>query len=163
MSNNVNIGGNGSYKGFQSVQEHYDDSLKYNRWLKGVRPKVQDKKYLLLQFKHPGSGKCNPKRCNCSFTIAGIETAINKAWKVKEAFSSFAVASDFWEWYEREIEETTQIENDLKTYRQIFQKIENEYFAGINPNTKRKRSREIDNDIKSFDGYYGNIFKKLPN
>lgn len=161
MSNNVNVGGEGIYSGYEGVLKHYDESLKHNRWPKLVRPKVQQKKYLKLQFKDPSTGKRTTKGCNVSFTIAGIETAINKAWKTKEALESFTSAAEFLEWYKQEIEGENRIENDLKTYHQIFQEIEDKYYKGLNPNTKRKRSRKIDNDNKSFNDYYGSIFKKF--
>ena len=102
---------------------------------KGVALKLQDKKYLLWQFVFPDSGKRSSKNCGVDFTEEGIILAVAKAKKVKEALGTFNKASDFWTWYESEILEISKIENDLKSYPQIFLEIENEYFNGYHKNT----------------------------
>ncbi|NEO27572.1 MAG: recombinase, partial [Kamptonema sp. SIO4C4] len=93
----------------------------------------------------------------------GIVEAVKKAHKVKEALDSFTKASEFWEWYDRVILEKNELENDYKTYRDIFEKLEQDYWNGRNKNTKRKRSRDIPSDVRSFKTTYGKVFKKFPN
>ena len=55
--------------------------------------------------------------CNCSFTLDGMVSALNKAHKVSEALKTFTSESEFWEWYEREIKETNKVENDLLRFK----------------------------------------------
>ena len=50
---------------------------------KGVSLKLQNYKYLLLQFNHPDTGKRNPKPCNVQFTEAGIIQAIEFIYEDK--------------------------------------------------------------------------------
>ncbi|MGD1713426.1 hypothetical protein [Dapis sp. BLCC M172] len=49
-----------------------------------------------------------------------------------------------------------------KTYQEIFQEIEEQYFNGINKNTKRKRSRSNINDQNSFNRTKLIYFNRIP-
>ncbi|NET40623.1 MAG: recombinase [Okeania sp. SIO2B3] len=71
------------------------------------------------------------------------------------------LASDFWDWYDKEILEISEIENDLKTYEQIFQEIEENYFNGFHKNTGRKRDRNNLSDQNSFKRTKEYYFKKI--
>jgi integrase len=116
----------------------------------------------------PATNKRTSKGCGCnSVTNDNIITAYQKAIKVSNALKTFTKASDFWEWYNREILEENEIKNDLVTYRQIFQEIEDRYLRGKHIHTKRKRTRDIDrlgsiSDLRSFHVTYGEIFAKFP-
>ncbi|WP_410223396.1 recombinase, partial [Limnospira platensis] len=48
-------------------------------------------------------------------------------------------------------------------YREIFQQLEDEYFAGYNRNTGRKRSRDIASDLASYESTKGAYFRLFPN
>ncbi|MGK7945725.1 MAG: hypothetical protein AB4058_14785 [Microcystaceae cyanobacterium] len=155
MSNNHQDTGNSN----SSLLAFYHRKRK--EYPKGVAPKLQKDKHLLLQFKDPITGKRTTKGCNVEFTETGIILAVRKAHKIAEKLQTVVKASDFWEWYDREILEKHYIKNDLKTYRVIFQQIENEYFNGYNKNTKRKRSKDIPNDVHAFSGYYQSVFNRF--
>lgn len=126
------------------------------------------KYYIQLQFINPSTGKRSTKTCGItSFTDESIIEAVQKAWKVANALKKFNKVSEFWEWYNSEILGKNEIENDLITYREIFQDIENDYFRGKHSNTRRNRTRDINqpgsiSDHASFQSVYGAIFKQFP-
>ncbi|HEY9864341.1 MAG TPA: hypothetical protein V6D21_09230, partial [Candidatus Obscuribacterales bacterium] len=126
---------------------------------KGVALKLERKKYLMLQFVYPCSGKRNSKSCGVQFTIPGIYEALDKAWKVSDALKRFQTSSEFWDWYNSEILKENKIVNDLKTYREIFAEIEDKFFNGKHRNTGRQRERDVTkpggiSDNKSFHQTY---------
>ena len=129
----------------------------------GVGLRLDKGKYLNLQFKLPGTNTRSSRSCGESFTYPGIENALIKTHKVAEALSQFELASEFWEWYEKAILGRNTIEDDLKTYRQIFKEIEADFWNSTNHQTKRKRSRHLPNDVKTYEGYYGRCFDKFSN
>jgi hypothetical protein len=173
MSNNdINdiVGGSGSYEGYEKKLTLADELRKKGSSLKktGQMPKgfsfaVKDNKYLCLQFVNPFTGSRSTKAVNVSFDEPGLYQARDKAWKIKDALSKITSASEFEDWWEREIEGKIEVVNDLKTYREIIQELKDEYFSGLNSQTKRPRSPDISNDVKTWK--HGNLcyFKKLPN
>lgn len=158
MSENGKVLSNGEYKGFDDLIQFYNRKRKETP--KGVSLK-KDKHYIFLQFVFPDTGKRSSKACNCKLSDEGIIQAVSKAHKVKAALAKYSKASEFWEWYDKEILEVNTIENDLKTYRTIFSEIEDEYFKGRHSNTKRKRSREIKSDVDSFRRCYETFFSRF--
>jgi integrase len=124
---------------------------------------------LKLQFINPTTGKRSSKSCGInSFNDESVIEALQKAHKVANALKAFTKASEFWEWYDREILGKNEIENDLITYRKIFKDIEDKFFRGNQRNTGRKRTNDQDinggiSDLTSFDVTYGSVFKKFPN
>lgn len=158
---NKSVGGQGNFSNFDDLLSAYKNVSK--ELPPGVRFKLQSNKYLLLQFKHPGTDKRLPKPCGVDFTFDGIYEAKRKAFKVRHALDTIQSATEFWDWYDREILGINEVINDLTTYREIFEKIEAKYWAGRNKNTKRKRSPEILNDVRGFEDQYGRVFKKFPN
>ncbi len=154
----------GTYTGYESILETYNRKRKETP--KGISLKLQKTKnstYILLQFVFPDTQKRSTKACNVDFTEDGIIEACKKAWKVKDALDRFDNASEFWEWYDKEILGKTEMVNDLVTYREIFEKIERSYWNGRNRNTKRKRSKDIPNDVFGFTRYYGVVFNRFVN
>jgi hypothetical protein len=123
---------------------------------------------LKLQFINPTTDKRSSKSCGInSFNDESVIEALQKAHKVANALKTFKNASEFWEWYDREILGKNEIENDLITYREIFKDIEDKYFSGTNRNTPRKRVKDIDkpggvNDLKTFNQQYAIVLKKFP-
>ncbi len=89
--------------------------------------------------------------------------AVAKSHKVSESLKKFSTSSEFWSWYDKEILEKNEIENNLKTYREIFKKIEDDYFNGYNPNTKRPRSRDEISDRANYKKGKKRLFDKFPN
>ena len=166
--NNDIIGGSGIYTGYEAVIESADKVKAKCKELKGSMPKgisfkVQSNKYLYLQWDSPVTGGRTTKKANVPFNEMGVYQARDKAWKIKDALDKISTVSEFDDWYKREIEGVNEIENDLKTYREIFQEIENEYFSGYNKFTKRPRSRDISSDKESFNDYYQAVFDRFLN
>ncbi|ERT05160.1 putative 1-deoxy-D-xylulose-5-phosphate synthase [Lyngbya aestuarii BL J] len=168
MGNKIEIGGTGCYEGYEGQLSLADKVRKTYKEIKGSFPKgislkIHKNSYLYLRWINPVTGSDSSKKCNVPFDESGVYQARDKAWKVKEALDKFETASEFDEWCKREIEGINEIVNDLKTYREIFEEIETEYFNGYNKFTKRPRSREISNDVDSFEDYYLHVFKKFEN
>lgn len=160
------VGGDGIYdesfnKFIKAYETHKDDCPK------GVRLKLQREKngkyHLYLQFKQPGTGKRSPKPCGVDCTPKGVIEAVEKAHKVREALDVIPTVSEFLEWYEVNILGKNTQENDIKTYREIFKIIEDEYFSGYHRNTGKPRSREDLSFIKSFNNVYVSVFQLFPN
>ncbi len=159
MSDKIKLGGDGTYEGFEAILETIKNVSK--RLPKGVRLKQDRGKYLSFQITLP-SGKRKVKPSGCEFTDFGIYQALDKAWKIRNALDTFQTESQLWDWYDKEILGNNTIVDDLITYREIFEKIEQSYWDSRNRNTKRKRDRSIPNDVATFDSYYGNLFTRFP-
>ncbi|MGI0498809.1 recombinase [Limnospira platensis CENA597] len=168
MSNDINtptVGGKGNYN------ESYARFLKAYQEFKGECPrgvslklqKTGTRYNLLLQFKQPPTGKRSSKTANLECTPEGVLDGVKKAKLVSEALGTTSSASEFWDWYDKTILGQNQIKDNLITYREIFQQIEDEYFAGYNRNTGRKRSRDIVSDLSSYESTKGTYFKLFPN
>ncbi|MGV2828502.1 hypothetical protein [Myxosarcina sp. GI1(2024)] len=115
---------------------------------------------IYLQFKTPNK----PRRqypCNCSFSIDGMQSALVKANKVTEALKSFDTESEFWEWYDREIREESQLENDLVTFAETIAIVEEDFWSRPS-RTGRRRNRTNPSDHSSYYDTYGRFYKYLP-
>jgi hypothetical protein len=172
MNNDINdiVGGSGSYEGYEKqltlaniLSKKCSEIKDGGQMPKGFSVFVKNNKYLYLQFVNPFTKKRVQPNANVPFDESGVYQARDKAWKIKDALTKISSASEFKEWWEREIEGKTEVVNDLKTYCEIIQELEDEYFNGLNSQTKRPRSRDISNDVKTWK--QGNLcyFKKLPN
>ncbi|MBD2481537.1 recombinase [Planktothrix sp. FACHB-1365] len=161
MSNALNLNTEGTYKGYPDLLEFYQRKAKETP--KGVSLKLQNNKHLLLQFTFPDTRKRSTKTCGVQFTEKGVIEALDKAWKVKEALERFTTASEFWSWYDLEILGKNTLVNDLKTYREIFEEIEQEYWNGTHKNTGEKRKKGITNYDRSFFETYLKFFNKFNN
>ncbi|MEA5578792.1 hypothetical protein [Anabaena sp. UHCC 0451] len=159
MSKDNLIGGNGNYG-------NYDDLLKTLQNVSKELPKgISFKKqgtHLYLQFIHPGVNKRLPKPCGVQLTFDGIYEAKRKAFKIKHALDTIQSATEFWDWYNKEILDKNEIKNDITTYKEIFEKLSSKYWNNRNKNTGRKRSRDIPNDVNSFNRHYTIVFNKFP-
>ncbi|MFM6193867.1 MAG: recombinase, partial [Planktothrix sp.] len=157
---------NGTYNQFSDLIAFYDRKRK--ECPKGVTLKLHDNRLLFLQFVDPTTGKRTSRSCSVQFTEKGVLEAIDKAYKVSEALKRYSTSSEFWEWYNAEIIGKNTIKNDLLTYREIFKKVEDNYFCGKNRNTGRQRERDVNklggvSDWSSFNAQYGSYFKLFPN
>ena len=156
-----NSGNNGQFETYEDIMVTWASCK--SQWPKGVKGKLEDGKRISLQFVDPTTNKRVAKATGCDLTTRGILQAIEKAHKVADALKRFDTTTEFWDWYNTEITGKKQLENDLRTYRQIFQEIEDEYFSGRHRNTGRKRSRDISSDVKSFYGTKKVYFKRFQN
>ena len=160
MSDKIKLGGDGTYEGFEAILETLKNVSK--RLPKGVRLKRERDRYLNFQITLP-SGKRKVKPSGCEFTDLGIYQALDKAWKIRNALDTFQTESHLWEWYDKEILGNNNIVDDLITYREIFEKIEQSYWDSRNRNTRRTRGKSIPNDVVTLNNYYGLVFKKFSN
>jgi hypothetical protein len=152
------IGGNGNYGSFDDLLKTLSNVSK--DMPKGISFKRQGS-HLYLQFIHPGTNKRLPKPCGVQLTYDGIYEAKRKAFKIRTALDTMQSATEFWEWYDIEILNKNEIINDITTYREIFDKIETRYWNDRNKNTGRKRSKDIPNDLNSFNRHYQIVFNKF--
>lgn len=148
------------YRGYQDTLALYKRKAK--DCPKGVRLKLQKQKFLMLQFTEPVTGKITVKSSGEQFTDEGIINAVNKCWLISEALGKFESNGEFWSWYDEQILGKSTMVDNLKTYREIFTELENAYFSGKHKNTKRKRSRESVNDIRSYKRFYQDCFNRFP-
>jgi hypothetical protein len=138
MSKTIEVGGNGNFEGFEDLLKFYQNTSK--QLPKGISFK-KDRKYLYLQFVHPGAEKRLPGKKDYGFSYEGLIKAKEDAFKIAQAIETITSVTNFWEWYEKEILGKTELVDDRITYREIFEKIEEKYWSGRNKNTKRKRSK----------------------
>jgi len=153
--------------------EYYDLLLDLKRTQKqcprGVRIKLENGKTLSLQFVNPDTGKRTTRGLSLPFTRRGLVDALDKAYLVSEALKRYTTSSEFWDWYSDNIAvKNSVLENDRLTYREIFKKVEDNYFNGKHRNTGRQRERDINkpggvSDWSSFNAQYGSYFKLFPN
>lgn len=151
MSANTNGTHSGIYRSFEDILEFFNLSRK--QCPKGVRIKRNRGTIQLDITNDPETGERKQRGCNCQFTPEGIRKAVDKAWLVHKSLDGqFQSVSEWLDWYQSTIldESKVSLENDLITYRQVFKDMENDYFNGVHRNTKRKRSRDISSDIKSY-------------
>ena len=158
MSKTLEVGGTGNYENFSDLINLYKSLSK--QLPTGISFKKQGK-YLYLQFIHPGTSQRLPGKFDYGFTYEGLVKAKEAAFKIRHALDTITTTTDFWEWYDREILGKNEIVNNCITYREIFETIEAKYWNGRNKNTKRKRSKDIPNDIKGFNVQYGCVFKRF--
>ncbi|MDJ0795800.1 MAG: hypothetical protein QNJ51_03010 [Calothrix sp. MO_167.B12] len=161
MRENPTVGGTGNYESFEDLLITFKAVSK--RLPKGVRLKRERNKYLQFQITMPGTGNRKSKPTGESFTDTGIYAALDKAWKIRKSLDEFTGETEFWEWYDKEILGKNILVDDRITYREIFEKIEQEYWEGRNKNTGRERDRNLANDNASIGDYYGFLFRKFPN
>jgi integrase len=161
MRQNFNDNNDTGYTGYSDLLVFF--KRKCRECPKGVTLRLNQRKYIQLQFIDPATDKRTAKPCNVKFTEEGIILAVGKAHKVAIALNTCENSNDFWSWYDRVILEINQIENNLKTYGEIFAQIETEFFNGRNKNTKRKRSKKVPNDLNTFERQYGIVFNRFTN
>jgi integrase len=136
-----------------------DFKLYQNQSPKGITL-VRSGKYIKLQFKTPNKTR-SKYDCNCSFTIDGMISAVQKAYKVSEALKQFDSESEFWVWYDREIKEEASLTNDLLTFEQCIAVIENDFWE--RPDRRKcKRDKNNPSDLRSYERTYDCFYKLLP-
>ncbi|MGL5940823.1 MAG: hypothetical protein ACRC2S_10595 [Waterburya sp.] len=116
---------------------------------------------IYLQFKTPNTAR-KQYACGCSFTLDGMVEALRKSNKVAETLKSFTSETKFWQWYDKEIKEESQLADDQITFGEAITKVEDDFWSRPS-RTKRKRDRSSHSDISSWNRTYGCFYKLLPN
>jgi integrase len=147
---NYEIGYEQLIKDFQSYQKQTP---------KGVSLQNKRNKTIVLKFKLNDAPKS--KGCNCTFTIDGMIDAVKKARKVAEAIKTIDSETEFWQWYDKEILEKNQIENDLVTFEVAIAKVEDDFWSRPD-RRKRKRDKNNPSDLSSWNDTYGRFYEHLP-
>ena len=115
--------------------------------------------YVALQFKL--GDKRTSKACNCPFTEIGIIRSLEKAQLVSKALESFSSEVDFWQWYEDVILETNVIKNDLITFAEAIELVENNYWSNFNGKRQPRNKSNPSHQTCWYDTY-GRFYKLLP-
>ena len=118
---------------------------------------------IYLRFK-VGNKDRKPYACNCTFSLDGIASASKKANLVAEKLASCTSEIEFWEWYDREIKEISNIKNDILTFGEAIIQIENDFFNGYRLFKKppEKRDRKHPSDNNSWETVYLRYYQYLP-
>ncbi len=150
--------------GYERLLELFEDAQKQSPKGVSLRRIQSGKRQLIyLQFKI-GKKARKPYPCNCTFSLDGIASASKKAILVAEKLSTCTSEVEFTEWYDKEIKELSNIENDVLTFNEVVTKIENEFFDGYRLFKKppEKRDRNHPSDQASYHTVYGQYFRYLP-
>ena len=121
---------------------------------------AKKKSGIYLQFKTPNKAR-SQYACNCAFSIDGMIDAVRKAHKVKEKLTTLDSEAQFWEWYKSEIEEESQLTNDVLTFGEAIKVVENDFWSRAS-RTKRERDKNNPSDTNSWKETYGRFFQALP-
>jgi hypothetical protein len=115
--------------------------------------------YVALQFKI--GDKRTSKACNCPFTEIGIIQSLEKAQLVSQALEKFTSEIEFWTWYDEVILESNVVKNDLITFAEAIQLVENNYWSSRN-GKRQPRNRSNPSHQSCWNDTYGRYFKLLP-
>ncbi len=143
--------------GYETLQKDFEIYKKQTP--RGVSL-AKKKSGIYLQFKTPNKARSQYK-CNCAFSIDGMMEAVKKARKVKQKLSELKSEAEFWQWYKSEIEEESQLADDVLTFGEAICKVEDDFWSRPS-RTKRKRDKNNPSDINSWDKTYGTFYRHLP-
>jgi hypothetical protein len=115
---------------------------------------------IYLQFKTPNTSRSKYK-CSCSFSIDGMIDAVRKAHKVAEALKSLTSEVEFWNWYNKEIKQESQLVDDQLTFEEAIAKVEADFWNRPD-RRKRKRDKANPSDQSSWGDTYERFYKHLP-
>jgi hypothetical protein len=115
---------------------------------------------IYLQFKTPNTAR-TPYACNCRFSIDGMIDAVRKAYKVAEKLKSLDSEVEFWEWYNTEIKQDSQLVDDRLTFAEAITKVDTDFWGRLS-RTKKKRDRDSPSDQISWWEVYGKFYQHLP-
>lgn len=115
---------------------------------------------IYLQFKTPNTAR-KPYACGCTFTLDGMVDALKKSNKVAEALKNLTSEVEFWDWYDKEIKQESQLLDDRLTFGEAIAKVEDNFWSRLS-RTKRKRDKANPSDIDSWEVTYGDFYKHLP-
>ena len=126
---------------------------------RGVSLQNKRNKTIVLKFKIDGKEKS--KGCNCSFSLDGMVEALRKAKLVATKLETLTSEVEFWEWYDKEIKNESQLVDDRITFEEAIKKVRDDFW-GRPSRTKRKRSEANPSDLSSWYRTYGCFYKHLP-
>ena len=112
---------------------------------------------IYLQFKTPNTAR-KPYACACTFTLDGMVEALSKASKVGEKLKTLKSETEFWQWYDKEIKQVSQLINNVLTCGEAIKKVENDFWKRLS-RTKKKRSKNNSSDLNSWRETYGKFYK----
>ena len=115
---------------------------------------------IYLQFKTPNAAR-KPYACNCTFTLDGMVDALKKSNKVAEALKNLTSETEFWQWYEKEIKQESQLIDDQRTFIQAIIEVKRDFWNRPS-RTKRKRDKSSPSDQSSWHRTYGCFYQHLP-
>ena len=126
---------------------------------RGVSLQNKRNKTIVLKFKIDGKEKS--KGCNCSFSLDGMVEALRKAKLVATKLETLTSELEFWEWYDKEIKNESQLVDDRITFEEAIKKVRDDFWARPD-RRKRKRDRANPSDLKTWHRKYGYFFEQLP-
>ena len=138
---------------FKSIQKQTPKGVGLKREVKASST------YVALRFKI--GDKRTSKACNCEFTEIGVVKALEKAQLVSQALERFTSEIEFWQWYEEVILESNLIRNDLITFAEAVQLVENNYWS-IRTGKRQPRNKSNPSHQSCWNDTYGRYFKLLP-
>ncbi|MDJ0570015.1 MAG: hypothetical protein QNJ53_13345 [Pleurocapsa sp. MO_192.B19] len=115
---------------------------------------------IYLQFKTPNTRR-SKYQCNCTFSIDGMIDAVRKAHRVANRLKSLNSETEFWQWYNKEIKQESQLADDQITFGEAIKKVEDDFWSKPS-RTKRKRDKSNPSDLNSWDKTYGTFYRHLP-
>jgi hypothetical protein len=115
---------------------------------------------IYLQFKTPSTSR-KQYACDCAFTLDGMVDALRKANKVADQLKTLDSEVEFWNWYDKEIKQESQLVDDRLTFAEAIAKVEDDFWSRPD---RRKRDRDKSNpsDIDSWYRTYGCFYQHLP-
>ncbi len=114
---------------------------------------------IYLQFKTPNAAR-KQYACGCTFTLDGMVEALKKSKQVAEALKTLNSEVEFWQWYDKEIKQESQLKNDQITFGEAIKKVEDDFW-NTPSRTKRERDRNNPSDESSWYRTYGGFYKHL--
>ena len=115
---------------------------------------------IYLQFKTPNTAR-KPYACNCTFTLDGMVEALKKSKLVKEKLESLTSEVNFWQWYDKEIKNESQLVDDERVFLQAIIEVKRDFWDRPS-RTKRRRDKASPSDQSSWYRTYGCFYKHLP-
>jgi hypothetical protein len=114
---------------------------------------------IYLQFKTPSTSRSKYK-CDCTFSIEGMIDAVRKAHKVAEKLKDLTSEVEFWNWYDKEIKQESQLIDDRLTFEEAIAKVEDDFWSRPS-RTKRVRDKNNPSDLSSWHRTYGCFYQHL--
>lgn len=115
---------------------------------------------IYLQFKTPNTSR-KPYACGCSFSLDGMVEALSKSVKVAEKLKKLDSEVEFWNWYNSEIKQESQLVDDRLTFAEAIAKVETDFWSRPD-RRKRKREKSNPSDQSSWYDTYERFYKYLP-
>jgi hypothetical protein len=143
--------------GYETLQKEWEVQIK--RTPRGVTL-AKGGNSIYLQFKTPNTPRSKHK-CACTFSIDGMHEAIRKSHLVKAKLTDLTSEVEFWDWYEKEIEEKQRLVDDRVTFEEAIAKVEDDFWSRPD-RRKRKRDRANPSDLSSWYDTYSRFYKHLP-